>query len=66
MRKFVINGKVLINEHKRGVERYINEIILALDSLIEEEDIELIVPKYSKYLPSLKKIKIKEYGKYVL
>ena len=63
MRKFVINGKVLINEHKRGVERYINEIILALDSLIEEEDIELIVPKYSKYLPSLKKIKIKEYGK---
>ena len=63
MRKFVINGKVLINEHKRGVERYINEIILSLDSLIEKEDIELIVPKYSKHLPTLKKIKIKEYGK---
>lgn len=43
--KIIINGKAFAKKYRTGVQRYCIEIVRELDKLIENEEIELVVPR---------------------
>ena len=62
MKRYCINGAFL-SEKKTGIHRFAEEIIKALDSLVEDDlDIVLVVPKHTLIPFSLKNIRILEFG----
>lgn len=62
MGRYCINGTFL-SEKRTGIFRFAEEIIKALDTLIQQDlDITLVVPKQTKIPFSLKNIRIVEFG----
>ena len=60
MDKFVINGKIFKRKNITGLQRYVIEILKELDKIVQDMDIEILVPKKSYFLPDLKNIRIKK------
>lgn len=60
--KYYVNG-YLFSLRQTGAMRYAKQILHELDSLVEENQIELVVPTCTKELPTYKNIKITKYGK---
>ena len=58
-----INGKFLLHR-VTGVERYAREIIKELDKIVNENEIEIVVEKGVSDTLNLKKIKVKEVGRF--
>lgn len=61
MKKLIING-LFYTQKTTGVQRFSRELIGALDSIIEKDKIDIIVPEYAEDIPKYKNIKILKYG----
>lgn len=59
--KYIING-FLFSQRQTGVMRYAKEILKKLDLLVENKDIELVVPNYTKEIPDFINIKTTKLG----
>ena len=59
--KYIINGRQLTG-NVGGVQRYLREILLELDKIIQKDEVSVIVPKGSEAIPSYKNLKIIRYG----
>ena len=59
MKKIVINGKFLA-QRVAGVQRYAREVVSALDSHIQNDDVELLIPQNAREVPIFKHIKIRK------
>lgn len=60
MKKILINGKVFNRKNITGLQRYISEILKEMDNFVEENMVEILVPKKYYNLPKFKNIKVKE------
>lgn len=61
--KIVINGDFLAFKVFAGVSRFATEILNELDKIIENDEVELLVPEYVKNVLPYKRIKVVKYGK---
>lgn len=57
VKKFSINGKFYA-QNITGVQRFAREIVLELDKIVENVDVEIVVPADAKQVPDLKNISI--------
>ena len=59
---YIINGRQLTG-NVGGVQRYLREILLELDKIIQKDEISVIVPKNAESIPSYENLKIIHYGR---
>lgn len=61
LKKYLVNGRFFTRKIT-GVDRFAREILCELDKLVQQGDIEILVPKGTKELPEYKNIKITYFG----
>jgi len=61
-RVIAFNGKYMVKDNVRGVQRYSREVINALDKLVKPGDVKVIVPYTDKVLDEFENIEIVQYG----
>ncbi len=61
MKKVAING-LFVTKRKDGLYRYSFEILKELDKIVEKNQIEFLVPRYTDIIPDYDNIKVIKYG----
>ncbi len=56
VKKFIINGKFYAQKIT-GVQRYAREVLLELDKIVDDFDVELVLPENAQDVPNFKNIK---------